>query len=66
MSAKARRPLARVFAMGPVCEGCGCTEEAACPGGCWWDENALEQGRYICSECAPDLMLPDGDEEDAP
>ena len=32
-----------------VCKYCGCTQERACPGGCWWvREN-------ICSRCRPDL-----------
>jgi ParB family chromosome partitioning protein len=30
-----------------VCRKCGCTEEAACPGGCAWVEDDL------CSACAP-------------
>lgn len=34
-----RRPL--------VCLGCGCTDEAACPGGCHW----VQPG--ICSSCEP-------------
>lgn len=29
----------------PACRVCGCTEERACPGGCWWVEPDL------CSEC---------------
>lgn len=28
-----------------VCRGCGCTELAACPGGCWWVAAGL------CSSC---------------
>jgi hypothetical protein len=31
---------------GPVCRGCGCTEGAACEGGCIWAEADL------CSACA--------------
>jgi ParB/RepB/Spo0J family partition protein len=31
-----------------VCRECGCTDEAACPGGCAWVEPDL------CSSCAPD------------
>ena len=30
----------------PVCRVCGCTENNACPGGCWWAEDDL------CSACA--------------
>jgi hypothetical protein len=29
----------------PVCRGCGCTDHAACAGGCWWAEPDL------CSAC---------------
>lgn len=29
----------------PACRGCGCTDHAACPGGCWWVEP------YLCSSC---------------
>jgi hypothetical protein len=28
-----------------VCRGCGCTDERACPGGCFW------VGRGLCSRC---------------
>lgn len=28
-----------------VCRGCGCSEERACAGGCWW------VGRGLCSRC---------------
>lgn len=30
---------------GPACEGCGCTEDNACEGGCWWVAPRL------CSQC---------------
>jgi hypothetical protein len=30
----------------PICRQCGCTEELACPGGCFWVEEDL------CSTCA--------------
>lgn len=30
-----------------VCRGCGCTDLAACPGGCWWVAAGL------CSRCWP-------------
>ena len=29
-----------------ICRGCGCTDEVACPGGCWW----VRPG--ACSNCA--------------
>lgn len=31
-----------------VCRECGCTDEAACPGGCSW----ADEGHTLCSECA--------------
>ncbi len=30
-----------------TCRGCGCTDDYACDGGCWWVADDL------CSECAP-------------
>lgn len=36
----APRPISR------ACRACGCTEERACPGGCYWIEDDL------CSACA--------------
>ena len=30
----------------PVCRVCGCTQNNACPNGCWWVEEDL------CSHCA--------------
>ncbi len=35
-----------------TCRTCGCTEERACFGGCWW-VNAEGQPD-LCSSCAPD------------
>lgn len=32
-----------------VCRVCGCTQENACPGGCWWVEDDL------CSSCCEKL-----------
>lgn len=32
-----------------MCRICGCTDEAGCPGGCWWAE------RSLCSMCASPL-----------
>ena len=34
-----------------VCHVCGCTEDNACPGGCWWVEKDL------CSNCAGSRQL---------
>lgn len=44
------------------CEGCGCTESRACPGGCSWDTDFLEQGRYVCNRCAPAVARKEGQE----
>lgn len=32
-----------------VCRWCGCTEENACEGGCFW----VDFGQSLCSECVP-------------
>jgi hypothetical protein len=37
---------------GPRCYLCGCTEETACAGGCWWVRDP-EAMRDVCSACAP-------------
>jgi hypothetical protein len=31
-----------------ICEGCGCTDEVACPGGCYW----VSHKPPVCSACA--------------
>lgn len=36
-----------------ACRECGCTDERACPGGCWWVPDD-QHGGYLCSSCAPD------------
>ena len=36
---------------GPACCVCGCTEFAACDGGCWWVEDPDGELRDICSGC---------------
>jgi len=44
-----------------VCAQCGCTDECACPGGCWWAGERDSQP--ICSSCALGLHAyagPDG------
>ncbi len=33
------------------CRVCGCTEDEACEGGCWWVEHDFELGS-LCSSCA--------------
>lgn len=35
---------------GPACRMCGCTENRACVGGCWWVPDALMLGE-LCSAC---------------
>jgi len=39
-----------------TCRGCGCTDDHACPEGCWW----VEKGpRPLCSSCTnPDYVGP--------
>ncbi|RBY82700.1 hypothetical protein [Blastococcus sp. TF02A-26] len=33
-----------------ACRVCGCTEDAACPGGCWWVPDPEQLGE-LCSQC---------------
>lgn len=44
-----------------ACSGCGCTDSAACPGGCWW----VSYNPPLCSTCAAKAgtMLDAGDLE---
>lgn len=35
-----------------TCIVCGCTDEQACFGGCWWVSEASESERDLCSSCA--------------
>lgn len=39
-----------------TCRICGCTDEHACDGGCWW---VLEQsfGHTVCSSCVRGLVV---------
>lgn len=39
----------------PACRVCGCTENAACPGGCWWVPDPELAGE-LCSACVEDLV----------
>ncbi|MBD3183834.1 hypothetical protein GF312_16235 [Candidatus Poribacteria bacterium] len=32
-----------------VCKYCGCTDEKACPGGCYWVKRAGKES--VCSKC---------------
>ncbi len=43
---RAKRPARPVALSVPTCRKCGCTDNRACPGGCWWVEPDL------CSACA--------------
>lgn len=54
----------------PACRGCGCTEDRACPGGCWWaaDEEQLAAGLdpmtgNLCTACLPATDVRDTDRE---
>jgi len=38
------------------CEGCGCTDAAACEGGCTWIDPALTGGQNVCSVCYAMVM----------
>ena len=33
----------------PICRVCGCTDEEACEGGCWWVDDP--EGGDLCSQC---------------
>jgi hypothetical protein len=35
-----------------TCIKCGCTDDRACPGGCWWHS----QDPPICSACVPESL----------
>lgn len=36
-----------------TCRSCGCTDEQACFGGCWWVNDDGQPD--LCSSCAPDV-----------
>lgn len=40
-----------------TCWVCGCTDEAACEGGCWW---VPDDRGDLCSSCEDDLVQVDG------
>lgn len=42
---------------GAACRECGCTDDHACDGGCWWAPDHPDGGR-LCSQCAVRLGLP--------
>ena len=35
------------------CRECACTEDRACPTGCWWVEEPKDGKPGLCSRCAP-------------
>jgi hypothetical protein len=43
-----------------VCEGCGCTDDNACPGGCYW----VSRDPPVCSACVDPGELADADVPD--
>jgi hypothetical protein len=46
------------------CALCGCTDNRACPGGCWWVPDPAGQMRDVCSSCEADAAaLAQCDEE---
>ncbi|MBR0855444.1 hypothetical protein [Bradyrhizobium liaoningense] len=53
---------ARVRTAGMACSGCGCTDDQACPGGCWW----VTYNPPLCSACAVKKGQLAGGGDDAP
>jgi len=41
-----------------VCRVCGCTDDEACFGGCWW----VDAAQTVCSACAVDPEPEEGGE----
>lgn len=41
-----------------VCEGCGCTWDNACRGGCAWNREAWREGRALCTACTSIASAP--------
>lgn len=39
-----------------TCIGCSCTDEAACPGGCYWLRLSREVAFGVCSACPQHLL----------
>lgn len=39
----------------PHCRVCGCTDELACPEGCWWVTDPDQRGE-LCSSCLPAVV----------
>jgi hypothetical protein len=42
----------------PACRVCGCTDEAACEGGCWWVPDPYLEGD-LCSACLDHVVPAD-------
>lgn len=38
------------------CEGCRCSENDPCPGGCSWSAAFRAVGRWVCTRCEPSTM----------
>ena len=45
--------LGRPLQLEACCRVCGCSDNAACPTGCWWVELDPAAGVGLCSNCAP-------------
>lgn len=43
---------------GPACRVCGCTENDACEGGCWWVPDPTLEGD-LCSACLDHVVPAD-------
>jgi ParB family chromosome partitioning protein len=49
--AKTRQASARPAVRQRICEGCGCSEQMACPGGCAWSSKFRKLKRWVCTNC---------------
>jgi hypothetical protein len=52
--AKKAKAKARKRPRPGVCRVCGCTDDCACDGGCYW----VDRRCTLCSNCAPDAEFP--------
>jgi hypothetical protein len=41
-----------------TCIGCGCTDDEACPGGCYWVAISPSERAGACSECVLSGLIP--------
>jgi hypothetical protein len=51
----------------PTCRGCGCTDDRACPGGCYWvDDDLCSRCDEIAGAADDDVLDSAGDAEACP